>query len=93
MSGKDIEKIFLKENFLQKNRNRDRQVFKKSLRIIGRNDLAVKLVRGKSEWYSYSYILESIPYDVRSNGEFLFTISCKEFFEGNFNFIEDNYIR
>ena len=50
MSGKDIEKIFLKENFLQKNRNRDRQVFKKSLRIIGRNDLAVKLVRGKSEW-------------------------------------------
>lgn len=47
-TGKDIEKISLKENFLQK--NRDRQIFKKTLRVIGRNDLAVKLVRGKSEW-------------------------------------------
>ena len=46
-TGKDIEKIFLKENFLQK--NRDRQIFKKTLRVIGRNDLAVKLVRSKSE--------------------------------------------
>ena len=41
-TGKDIEKIFLKENFLQK--NRDRQIFQKTLRVIGRNDLAVKLV-------------------------------------------------
>ena len=47
-TGKDIEKIFLKENFSQK--NRDRQIFQKTLRVIGRNDLAVKLVRGKSEW-------------------------------------------
>lgn len=47
-TGKDIEKIFLKENFLQK--NRDRQIFQKTLQVIGRNDLAVKLVRGKSEW-------------------------------------------
>ena len=45
---KDIEKIVLKENFLQK--NRDRQIFQKTLQVIGRNDLAVKLVRGKSEW-------------------------------------------
>ena len=44
-TGKDIEKIFLKENFLQK--NRDRQIFKKTLRVIGRNDLAVKPVRSK----------------------------------------------
>ena len=47
-TGKDIEKIFLKENFLQK--NRDRQIFQKTLQVIRRNDLAVKLVRGKSEW-------------------------------------------
>ena len=47
-SEKDIEKVFLKEKFSQK--NLDRQVFKKSLRVIGRNDLAVKLVRGKSKW-------------------------------------------
>ena len=47
-TGKDIEKIFLKENFLQK--NRDRQIFKKTLRVIGRNDLAVKPVRSKLEW-------------------------------------------
>ena len=47
-TGKDIEKIFLKENFYQK--NRDRQIFQKTLQVIGRNDLAVKLVRGKSEW-------------------------------------------
>ena len=46
-TGKDIEKIFLKENFLQK--NRDRQIFKKTLRVIGRNDLAVKPVRSKLE--------------------------------------------
>ena len=44
---KDIEKLFQKENVLQK--NRDRQVFKKILRVVGRNDLAVKLVRGKSK--------------------------------------------
>lgn len=47
-TGKDIENIFLKENFLQK--NRDRQIFQKTLQVIRRNDLAVKLVRGKSEW-------------------------------------------
>ena len=47
-TGKDIEKIFLKENFLQK--NRDRQIFKKTLRVIGRNDLAVKPVRSKLQW-------------------------------------------
>ena len=46
-TGKDIGKNFVKENFLQK--NRDRQIFKKTLRVIGRNDLAVKLVRGKSK--------------------------------------------
>ena len=47
ISGKDIEKIFLKENFSQK--NRDRQIFKKSLQVIGRNDLALKIVRGQSK--------------------------------------------
>ena len=44
---KDIEKVFQKENVLQK--DRDRQIFKKTLRVIGRKDLAVKLVRGKSK--------------------------------------------
>ena len=44
---KDIEKLFQKENVLQK--DRDRQIFKKTLQVIGRKDLAVKLVRGKSK--------------------------------------------
>ena len=44
---KDTEKLFQKENVLQK--DRDRQIFKKNLRVIGRKDLAVKLVRGKSK--------------------------------------------
>ena len=47
---KDDPKIFQKENFLQ--RNRERQLFKKTLGTAGRHDLAVKLenyiVRGKS---------------------------------------------
>ena len=47
-TGKDIEKIFLKENFLQK--YRDRQIFQKTLQVIGRNDLAVKPVRSKLQW-------------------------------------------
>ena len=46
-TGKDIENLFQKENVLQK--DRDRQAFKRTLRVIGRNDLAVKLVRGKSK--------------------------------------------
>ena len=44
---KDIEKLFQKENVLQK--DRDRQISKKTLQVIGRKDLAVKLVRGKSK--------------------------------------------
>ena len=46
-TAKDIENLFEKENVLQK--DRDRQVFKRTLRFIGRNDLAMKLVKGKSK--------------------------------------------
>ena len=40
-TGKDVAIIFKQENVLQK--NGDREAFKKSLQVIGRNDLAVKL--------------------------------------------------
>ena len=51
-TGKDIAIFFEKDNFLQK--NQDRQIFKKALQAIGRNDLVVKLekyvARGESYW-------------------------------------------
>lgn len=40
-TGKDIARIFEKENVLQK--NRDRKVFQEALQAVRRNDLAVKL--------------------------------------------------
>ena len=39
--GEDVAIIFEEENLLQD--NRDRETFKKALKIIGRNDLATKL--------------------------------------------------
>ena len=51
-TGKDIAIFYEKEKFLQK--KRDRQIFKKALQTIGRNDLAVKLENceagGESCW-------------------------------------------
>ena len=40
-TGKDVATIFKQENTLQK--NGDREALKKSLQVIGRSDLAVKL--------------------------------------------------
>ena len=49
-TGKDVAIIFEQENILQK--NGDRKFFKKSLGVVGRNYLTVKLekyiARGKS---------------------------------------------
>lgn len=51
-TGEDIALFFEKEKFLQK--KRDRQIFKKALQTIGRNDLVVKLEKceagGESFW-------------------------------------------
>ena len=51
-TGEDIALFFEKEKFLEK--KRDRQIFKKALQTIGRNDLVVKLEKceagGESFW-------------------------------------------
>ena len=50
-TDKDIAIFFEKEKVLQK--KRDRQIFKKALQTIGRNDLVVKLEKCEAGGESY----------------------------------------